>query len=230
VQRADPLAHKTIVPGAIPVSFSTESADAALSIPIAVSPGRNAPDLRVSYSSSGGESLLGVGFSLSAASEIARCHKSMPLDAEIRAPQYDESDLTSLCLNGKRLVVVSQNDNVIEYRSFPDSQLRVRHYIEDPSASYFEVFYPDGSITRFASRPMANTGFPQKWLATERISPRGDAILYDWCSAEDESGYAVETVLTSISYSAYRGAEPEHAVVFDYTICATTCKRRIRAA
>ncbi len=200
-----------------------DSADGVLSIPIAVSPGRNVPELRVSFSSaSRNDGLFGVGFSLSAASEITRCHKSMPLDAEIRAPEYNESDLTSLCLDGKRLVVVSQNDNVVQYRSFPDSQIRVDHYIEDPSVSYFEVFYPDGSMTRFgstaASRPMANTGFPQKWLAAERISPRGDAILYDWCFAEEESGYAVETVLTAIRYSASRGAAADRAVVFDYTI------------
>lgn len=59
-----PLASKTIVPGTIPVSFGvTDTGDAALSMPLVVPPGRVGiePSLAITYSSNGGDSVLGGG-------------------------------------------------------------------------------------------------------------------------------------------------------------------------
>jgi len=197
-----------------------DSGDAGLSIPMAVSPGRNAPDVRVSYSSSAGETNLGVGFSLSAASVINRCPKTMALDHEQRAVFYDAGDL--FCIDGQRMVEISRNAQSVEFRTYPDTQVKILGHVLENGPAYFEAWLPSGDRIDFGktpeTRPMANTGMPRAWLAGERRDARGNAIQYDWCFAEDESGYTAEYALTSIRYSAIQGAEPEHAVIFDYRI------------
>ena len=87
-------------------------------------------------------------------------------------------------------------------------------HFEDPAESFFEVFLPDGHRVSYgvtaATRPMANTRVPQAWLADVQTDPRGNEVHYDWCFAEDESGYVAEYALTSIRYA------PDRAVLFAY--------------
>lgn len=98
---APPLQSKTIVPGVTPASFAvTDSGDAALSMSLEVPPGRAGiePSLAITYSSSGGESVLGKGFSITGSSSITRCPKTMAIDGEIRSVQYDTDD--AICIDG----------------------------------------------------------------------------------------------------------------------------------
>ena len=211
-----PLQSKTIVPGALETSFEvTQSGDASLSLPLPALLGRagQAPDIALQYGSANErEGLVGVGFSLHAGSSIQRCANTMAIDLEMRAIQFDKTD--AYCLDGKRLVVVNKTVKTIEYRTIPDSQIKVVQYLDGPSDSHFEVFLPDGSRILYGAnewtRPMANTGEPLVWLAEEKRDPRGNTITYDWCFAEDESGYVAEYALTSIRYA------PDRAVVFSY--------------
>lgn len=113
--------NETIVPETIPVSYGvTANGDAALTLPLAVPPGRAGvePSLAITYSSSDGDSVFGVFFSLLGASSITRCTKTMAIDGEIRDVQYDASD--AFCLDIQRLLSVAQNGESIEYRTFLD--------------------------------------------------------------------------------------------------------------
>jgi hypothetical protein len=66
------------------------------------------------------------------------------------------------------------------------------------------------------TRPMAVTGAPRAWLAGEKHDARGNAIQYDWCFAEDESGYVAEYALTSTLFRIRRRRSP-NALWFSIT-------------
>jgi len=170
---------KTTVPGAMAASFGVVGGDATLSLPLVAVPGRAGvePDLRLSYSSAAGDGVLGVGFSLSGASAITRCPKTLSLDGEIRSVQYDADD--AFCLDGKRLVIVAQSGSTIEYRTFPDTLVKVIGHFENASAAYFEAFLPSGDVIAYGktpgTRPMASGSVPRAWLASEKRDMRIDA-------------------------------------------------------
>jgi len=100
----------------------------------------------------------------------------MAIDGEIRAVQYDADD--ALCLDGKRLVLVSQNADRIEYRTLPDTQVKVIGHFVKNEATYFEALQPTGSVIEYGktagTRPLALGGIPRAWLATEMRDARGN--------------------------------------------------------
>jgi hypothetical protein len=116
---ADLPASTTIEAGAIGGSFSvTSTGEAVYTMPLVVPPGRAGmqPALAISYDSTAGEGPLGVGFSISGLSSIARCPRNLAQDGEIQ-PVRDEQ-LEAFCLDGKRLV----NYGLVNvYRTFPDT-------------------------------------------------------------------------------------------------------------
>lgn len=215
------LQNKSIVPGALQTSLNvTASGDATLSLPLPTIFGRAgvAPDIAVHYNSGNADAnVLGVGFSLSAASVISRRSKTMAIDGEIAPVQYTAED--AFALDGQPLVIVASGKDVIEYRTIPDTQIKVLQHV-DPLETHFEAWYPDGSVVLYGvtdnGRPMANTFAPREWLAEEQRDPRGNTILFDYCFADDATGYTAEYALTSIRYSAFDNEEPQRTVVFAY--------------
>jgi len=108
--------------------FSVPSGgEAALHLPLVSVPGRAEiePELALVYDSSRGNGPLGVGFSLAGASAITLCPKNLALDREIRAVRFDASD-TSFCLDGNGLIRIREEDDVVEFRSFPDKPAPAR--------------------------------------------------------------------------------------------------------
>jgi RHS repeat-associated protein len=81
------------------------------SIPLEVPAGRAgmAPHLMLGYSSSGGNGLVGIGWSLSGAfSRISRCGKSLSTEGTLTGITYDQSD--RYCLDGQKLIAVGGID------------------------------------------------------------------------------------------------------------------------
>ncbi|MBK9266191.1 MAG: VCBS repeat-containing protein [Polyangiaceae bacterium] len=215
-----PLKSKTIVPGTIPVSVAvTDLGDAVASMPLVVPPGRAGvePSLAVRYSSNGGDGVLGRGFSISGASAITRCPRTMAVDGEIREVDYSSDD--ARCLDGKRLVIVAQNGDSREYRTLPDTHVRVIEHFATSDESYFETFLPSGWVVEYGTtagtRPLARNGLPRAWLATETRDARGNAMTYGYCFAEND-GYVAEYALLDIWYSGFEGIQPTRAVSFVY--------------
>jgi RHS repeat-associated protein len=217
-----PLTSKTVDAASIPTSFaSTSNGDSALSMNLATLRGRGGmgPNLTVSYSSSGDEGFLGVGFSISAGSAITRCPRSFPVDGQQQAVQYDESDYVSLCLDGKRLVIVAENNGETLFRTIPDTQVKVVGYLEDPATSHFEVHSPNGSAAIFGAtaetRPMAKGNMPRAWLLGEQKDARGNGTHYDWCFAtNEEEGFVAEYALNQITWSRFGDEEPTRSITF----------------
>ncbi|HZF55752.1 MAG TPA: hypothetical protein VE093_44360, partial [Polyangiaceae bacterium] len=126
------------------------------------------PSISLNYSSSAGDSVVGRGFSLTAASAITRCPSTL-LDGDIRDVRYDRLD--KLCLDGKPLVVIGKASGSIEYRTRPDTHAKIIGHDPDDDGipQSFDVFTPSGMIVSYGTtagtRPRGPSGVPQAYLA-----------------------------------------------------------------
>jgi hypothetical protein len=208
---AGSLQNKIFVPGAISTSpNTTESGAAVLTMSLESLPGPAgmAPAIALHYNSDdNNDQGLGVGFSISAGSVITPRAKTLLLDDEVKGIQYNDDD--AFAIDEKPLVPISESAEQIEYRTFPDSQVKVIGYLEGKTITHFVAFLPTGNRIFYTGRPKADTGMPLAWLAEEQRDPRGNSVHYDWCLANDENGVTVEYALTLIRYA-------QNKVVFDY--------------
>jgi RHS repeat-associated protein len=217
----------TVSAGTIPGTFSvTSSGEASYVLPLTTVPGRAGiePHLAVTYNGDG-DGVLGVGFSLSGLSSITRCPMNLAQDGEIRAVSYDAND--PVCLDGKRLVVVSQGSGTIELRTFPDTNVKILAHVpsstsQPAEATYFEAFNPNGLVVEYghdpSGLPLASSGAAQAWLATKAHDGRLNTMTYAYCLAQG-NGYTAEVAINSIQYTSFEGSPslpPSRAVVFAY--------------
>lgn len=97
------------------------------SLPIALPPGVKevAPQLNLVYSSSAGNNIAGIGFSLSGITSINRVGRNIEKDGETRGVQLDNTDFYEF--NGQRLLLKSGNygDNGSEYVTEKFSTLKI---------------------------------------------------------------------------------------------------------
>ncbi|WP_437565852.1 RHS repeat-associated core domain-containing protein [Sorangium sp. So ce542] len=220
---------ETVAAGTIPGTFSiTSTGEAVYSMELAAPPSRAGmgPRIEVVYRSDGGDGVLGAGFSIAGLSAITRCPKSLAQDGEIRGVRYDGDD--ALCLDGHRLVPVGEGPGIIEYRTFPESFVKVvgRYGPEGGTpaeALFFEATLPTGRVVEYGrtegSKPLARGGVPRAWLANKARDGRGNAMTYAYCVAAAEDGHAAEYAVDEIRYTAFEGTpslEPSRAVRFVY--------------
>ena len=208
--------------GPLPGSGSVSGGAATYNIPLVIPPGRNgmAPELSVNYSSRGGNGVMGVGWSLSAGSNIYRCAKTLAQDGGIEdsyAVTLDASD--RLCLDGQRLMVISNQNNdkdinywlnASEYRTEQDSFARITKL----SDVEFKVETKSG-MTRIYKQMTSydNSVNPAKaynqttWYLTEEYDSFGNLIEYTYHEGGQPGVSATGTnewLLTNISYSGYK--------------------------
>ncbi|WP_437775752.1 RHS repeat-associated core domain-containing protein [Sorangium sp. So ce1097] len=220
---------ETVAAGTIPGTFSISSTgEAVYTMDLTTVPSRAGmgPRLQLVYRSDGGDGVLGAGFSVAGLSAITRCPSTLAQDGEIRGVRYDGDD--KLCLDGKRLVPVQEGPVTIEYRTFPDTFVKVvGHYpLEGASpaeALFFEAYLPDGRVVEYGrtegSKPLAGGSVPRAWLANKARDGRGNAMTYAYCIAEAEDGHAAEYAVDEIRYTGFDGAPslaPSRAVRFLY--------------
>ena len=138
--------------GAMPGEAGVSGGQGSYQIPIQMPPGRNGmqPNVSLNYSSSSGNGVVGVGWSLSAYSTISRCSSTWAQDEEVRGVQLDGQD--KLCLNGQRLMAIQGNygEDGTVYRTELDSFALVTQSGSLSGANVsFEVKSPDGSISLY---------------------------------------------------------------------------------
>ncbi|XXY49986.1 RHS repeat-associated core domain-containing protein [Sorangium sp. So ce269] len=220
---------ETVAAGTMPGTFSiTSTGEAVYTMDLASLPARAGvgPRIQLVYRSDGGDGVLGAGFSLAGLSAITRCPSNLAQDGEIRGVRYDGDD--KLCLDGQRLVPVGQGSGTIEYRTFPDTFVKVvGHYPPGGGAPaealFFEAYLPTGRVVEYGrtegSKPLARGGVPRAWLANEARDGRGNAMTYAYCLAEAEDGHAAEYAVDEIRYTSFEGTpslKPSRAVRFVY--------------
>ncbi|MEZ4299421.1 MAG: SpvB/TcaC N-terminal domain-containing protein [Polyangiaceae bacterium] len=209
-------------------SFSVGADGQALyEIPMDLGPGRAgmAPRLGIVYDSTQGESSLGLGFSLTGLSAITRCARNYELDGEPRGVRYDDED--AYCLDGLRLVKQGILNGSTEYRTLPDTHVRVLAY-QTPATSgptSWEVHAPGGRVQSYGgtseSRAMAPGNHVGTWSLDSEHDPRGNGIHYKYQKRDGTvpaalggGPYTMESWLTSIDYTT---PDPERHVYFDYS-------------
>lgn len=141
--------------GVLPGTSAVVQGELRYQLPIEVPDGRAgmAPTLALEYHDGGGNGLLGIGWSLSGASEIQACARTIAIDGRIEGVDYDDSDgRDALCLDGARLVEIGMQGESREYRTERDQFLRILQHVSGGASSWFEIYHPDGEIATYLPR------------------------------------------------------------------------------
>jgi RHS repeat-associated protein len=209
------------VPGSFAVSPTGE---ATYTIPLIVPPGRAGvePSLAITYGSSAGEGLLGVGFGLRGLSAITRCASNLAQDGRIRPVEYDAQD--QLCLDGARLVEVAaqlgpNGSSTHEFRTVPDSFTKVvGHFEAATGPQSFEAYTKAGRILDYGgtvdSRAMAKGQVVAAWWASKERDRHGNAVRYVYANDVDAAdGHTREITPARIGYAYRDDHKPGREVV-----------------
>lgn len=131
-----------------------EMGAAVYSIPLYTPQGSGgvAPSIGLSYSSQGGNGVMGQGWSLNAYSGISRCRKVLTIDGETAPLTWTNTD--PFCLDGQRLLLISgtNGDDGAVYKTELDTFTRIEaHGNHGDEPDYFTMEAKDGSITYFGA-------------------------------------------------------------------------------
>ena len=185
------------VPGNLPYRTGvTKGGDAYVNIPVAVAPGVNGVQPRLSIDYGGGRErevveqelagdILGYGWHLSGLSTIRRCVKHSARDGV----GLDRSD--GLCLDGEPLQLVRGEhlEAGAEYRTLRESFAKIT-LKADPGGSWFEMLLPFGVRREYGSTPdsrlRAFVGAPVTfmWSVNDEADVLGNRMSYEY--HEDE--------------------------------------------
>jgi RHS repeat-associated protein len=219
----DPLPSRSSVSG---------TGDFVHLIPLEVPPGRAGlqPDLELLYTTSGPNSLTGVGFSFDAASEIRRCRKTFATDGRADGIDFDTTDV--YCLDGARMVALGAWDGApgsIQYRTFEDKIARIVGFGPEGAHTSFVVWLKNGRVRTYDTKVEAHRAladgtfvsdlgvFTTGWLLTREEDRSGNTMLYSWSQAVESSWpFGVEVLLEKIEYTGRNGEAPKRSVKLSY--------------
>jgi RHS repeat-associated protein len=176
----------------------------SMSIPIATTSGRSGfgPQLSVSYDSGAGNGIFGLGWNLSLPSITRKTDKGLP-----RYWDSEESDVFILS-GAEDLVPVLKADGSREVLDSPDRQFKIQRYrprieglfarIErwtkvDSGESHWRSISKDNITTLYGQTAESRIADPgQKshvftWLICESYDDKGNAIVYEYKSENDDN-------------------------------------------
>lgn len=234
-------APETSTVGWTPGEFAVGSlGEATYTIPIQVPPGRrgHVPSLALTYSSHAGSGPMGPGFAIAGLSSIDRCPWTVapvsPTEPVQQAVRYDDRD--HFCLDGMRLIEIGQPSvGVVEYRTYPDTQQRVRAYYAGVPLTkgprYFRVELPSGAVATYGAETddqadavgRTFTGVNMYWMRSRLLDNFGNEVEYEYESTmasnpapvnpEQAGQYTSETRISEIRY---QGGSGTNRVTFEY--------------
>ena len=185
------LALKAAIPNSALVgqttgSFSvTPSGSASYTIPIQLPPnvGGVQPNLSLSYDSSAGNGLLGVGWQLSGLSSISRCSTTLERDGYIDGVDFDAND--QFCLDGQRLVNLSGSAYRTELDDFSTINGGVNGFTVE-TASGLLMSYGANSNSRIQLKGQSSNVIT--WALNEVKDPYGNRYTVTYQNNGYESG------------------------------------------
>lgn len=214
-----------VLTGSVTGQFAvTPTGAATYSIPISVPPGTAGmqPKLALSYSSQGGNGLLGMGWSLSGLSAITRCPATYAQDGFADGVNFNNND--RLCLDGQHLLAVDGtygSSNTV-YRTEVDgiSKITAGTFMNAPNST-FTVQTKSGLIYHYGDLSFGEN-------ASFRTDPNGK-IIYAWSVSriQDTVGNYIsvsyardsqtnEYTVTRIDYSGNGFVVPRNSIQFFY--------------
>ncbi len=201
------------VVGSIPGQFSVNQGAASYAIPLELPPGVAGmqPELSISYSSSGGNGIMGVGWGLSGLSGIGRCGMNPTDDAAYHAP--DLSSLDRFCLDGQRLVLKTgaYGADGATYATVGESFSHITsHGVSANGPEYFTVRTKSGQVIEYGRTPTArsqvldiSTGAPMAtlvWSVNSMRDAMGNEIVFDYIVDATKGAQ----LLNSVSYGPHK--------------------------
>lgn len=237
---ADLFPHR---PADLPTEIRAEVSGGAgtAMVPIMVPPGRNGmqPELSLTYSSSAGSGIAGMGWSMSGGMSIHRCIRTLDQDGVAQPVRLDQSD--ALCLDGQRLLRVGGSGVYGHagaiYRTEIDSFARVtqiagtlesdtsptstpaafRVDFKDGRQAWFGAAAPGGQSVGFVV-PVPQDGQPARpsaWLLVRVADRVGNTMDYQYVTAG-----AGESLLQRIRCTGFvegsRWTPGDREVIFEY--------------
>jgi RHS repeat-associated protein len=203
-------------------SGGVSGGSANYNIPIIVPLGRNSmqPNVQLSYSSSQGNGLVGVGWLLSSGAAISRCGMTVATDGVSKSVQYSVAN-DKLCLNGQRLVTAfSYGQSGAEYRTELDSFARIKQYGGNinSTATYFIVEHKNGLVETYGGTADAkHSAYGRTETLTWSISKKEDRanhnIKYSYYQPQVNSG---EHLLQYIKYTGHNGSDGNRLITYNY--------------
>jgi len=184
------------------------------------------PTLGIAYNSRAGNGAMGVGFSLSGVSSIARMAPNREYEGFVGGVEFNDDD--RLVLDGQRLLLVSTNTALYgtdgsEYRTEIESFQRVvLHGDMNSSNAWFEVRTKSGLIYEYGKTSdsfvePSNRSEAITWAVNRISDTAGNYMNFVY----DEDVANGEHLLESIEYTGNTNATPElvpyNTVEFVYT-------------
>ncbi|WP_189052645.1 FG-GAP-like repeat-containing protein, partial [Aliidongia dinghuensis] len=208
----------------VPGSFGVGSTGAAgYSVPIQVPPGTAgmAPSLTLSYSSQGGNGIVGMGWTLGGLPSIGRCGQTIAQDGQAGTVTYTASD--RFCYEGQRLVAINgaYGADGTEYRTEIDSFSRiVSHGTAGTGPAWFQVWTKSGQVMEFGNTAdsrmlVLGSATARSWGANKISDPSGNYLTVAYTQKFDTG----EAFPAEIDYTGNTatGLAPYNKVVFSYT-------------
>ena len=178
-----------------PGQFSVGGDGAATyNIPIQVPPGTAGmtPKLSLTYNSSGGNGILGMGWGIDGLSQISRCPTTLIQDGQINGVNYTATD--RFCIDGQRLIATTDSyvnnpsdvtkkiytttaaygANLTEYKTELANFAKIISYgAAGNGPAYFKVWTKGGQIIEYGN------------TADSRIEAAGIATVRTWGDQQD---------------------------------------------
>lgn len=126
----------------------TPSGGKTYEVPIKTGPGMNGhqPNLALAYNSQQGNSVLGMGWSISGLSQISRCGNNLYYDNKTKGVAMDNGD--GFALDGVHLIKTGTYSSYALFES-EQGNIKAKGYISGNILKYFDVFYPDGRKAQY---------------------------------------------------------------------------------
>jgi RHS repeat-associated protein len=169
--------------------------DLVYDFPIWLPAGRNGvqPELSLKYRGRSGNGLLGVGWSLSGLSQIARCPRTRAQAGDFRTVTFDSLD--QFCLDGQPLLVVNggvYGADGTEYRTENDMFAKiVSRGVDAWGTISFVVYLRNGRILTYTEgvvgNPLSRTVSDESQPVASTIT--GQAVRYSWVISRSEDRY-----------------------------------------
>ena len=190
--------------------------DASFSFELAVPAGRKGmqPQISVSYSSGGGNGIMGKGFDVSYGSSITT-------DTRFGLPNYDTRD--TYMLDGILLEEKTRKGDEITYKPLKETSFsRIKRFMSD---NHWEVTDKSGVKRIYAQDSSSCTGSGNKtfaWNLTRTEDARGNSVAYKY---EKQDGYVYPI---SIHYTGFDGTEGNYSVAFNYDNDSASARQDVR--
>ncbi len=216
------------ITGSIAGEFVVDASGAAnYKIPIVVTPGTAGmePDISLNYSTTSGNSIMGIGWSFSGLSMITRAPATLVHDGFVDGVDFDSND--RFALDGQRLFTINNGTyggDGTEYRTENETFTKVVSYgSSGNSPSYFKAWTKAGLIMEygFSSDSKIKVNFENDpdnetvfmWLVTRIIDTKGNYIKFNYTKTDED-----EFCLTQIDYTGNinTGLVPYNSIKFEY--------------